>query len=203
MYVHVGYYFSWWILQCAAQSCIMALGEGRSSGVCCGSSGRASITELCMLSLFLSLSVYVRTCEWIRVAVCVRLSVCRALRETLSGLPQWHVCQGECLWIGRGCCVSLHHQCPRQHRRRQDLFLCSGYSATGQYVPRREWDGKAASFVCACALQKLQTSTTRSVHTTKCKSAQPSTYCIPLNQSNVTAVWFVNISHTVQLMIMH
>lgn len=162
---------------------------------------RASLSSVCSLSLSLCL------CKdlWVNKSrcVCVCLSVCRALRETLSGLPQWHVCQGECLWIGRGCCVSLHHQCPRQHRRRQDLFLCSGYSATGQYVPRREWDGKAASFVCACALQKLQTSTTRSVHTTKCKSAQPSTYCIPLNQSNVTAVWFVNISHTVQLMIMH
>lgn len=51
--------------------CRAALWEGRSSGVCRGSAGRASITKLCVcvcaLSLSLSvppaLSFYVRMCE--------------------------------------------------------------------------------------------------------------------------------------------
>lgn len=49
--------------------CRAALWEGRSSGVCRGSAGRASITKLCVCVLSLSLSVppalsfYVRMCE--------------------------------------------------------------------------------------------------------------------------------------------
>lgn len=113
--------------------CVVALCRGRSSSVCCRQSEHHWALSLC---------VYVRTCEWIRVG-------------TLS-LPQWHVSQGESLWLGRrGCCVfsassssSGFSSAPPAIR---DLFLCSGNSATGQYVPRWDWDGKTASlsvYVC-------------------------------------------------------
>lgn len=83
---------------CVVQSGIMALGEGRSSSLCCGSLGRASITEH-TLSLCLCKDVWVNKSPCVCVSVCVCSSVHRAPTVTLSGLPQWHVSQGESLWI--------------------------------------------------------------------------------------------------------